>query len=84
MSAATELLVLALFVVPVGAGLWSALDANQFSEVDFTAAGTSKSLWVAVPLAGLFVCLLGLVAAALWFLVYRRRVVAAAEVRRAR
>lgn len=84
MSATTAAIAFVAFVVPVVVGLWAALDANQFSSGDFTAAGTSKALWVALPVLGVFVCLLNFVVAPLWFLLYRRRVAAAAAARRGR
>ncbi len=77
-----ELLILAViplvllgFLLP----LWAAIDAAGRPEWAFERAGTNKTLWIVLPIVGIFACgLVGLVSAILWFASYRRKVVAAA------
>ena len=75
----TELFLL-LFVVAIpGVCIWAAVDAGGQPEWAFTAAGTSKTLWVVLPLVGIFVCFVGLVAVLMWFTTFRSRVQEAAR-----
>jgi hypothetical protein len=63
-------------VVPV-VRIVAAVDAGGRPEWAFEAAGTSRTLWIVLPVVGVFVCFVGLVAAAMWFGSYRARVRAA-------
>jgi lysylphosphatidylglycerol synthetase-like protein (DUF2156 family) len=59
--------------------IWAAVDAASQPEWAFEAAGTSKTLWIVLPIAGFFVCLVGVVAAIMWFTTYKPRVENAAR-----
>ena len=69
-----ELLIVLLIVVAPGLCIWAAIDAGGQPEWAFEAAGTSKTLWVVLPIVGIFVCLVGVVAALMWFTTFRPRV----------
>jgi hypothetical protein len=75
---ATLYVVMGLFSVAViGLSIWVAVDAGSLPEWAFQRAGTSKSLWIALPLAGSATCgIVTVVAAVVWFSTYKRRVVA--------
>jgi hypothetical protein len=68
---------LAGLVVPIVC-IWAAIDAGSQPEAAFEAVGTTKTLWIVLPLVGMLVCFVGIVAAILWFTNYRPRVRAAA------
>lgn len=71
---APELLIIVfLFVIP-GVCVWAAIDAGSRPEWAFEAAGTSKVLWIVLPLVGIFVCFVGVIPALIWFTVFRSRV----------
>ena len=74
------LLVIGLFsIVPLVLGIWTAVDASHFPDVAFQRVGTSKTLWIVLPLVGIVVCgLVTIVAAIVWFSSYKPRVEAAA------
>lgn len=79
----TELLIVlfvaGLAVVPLGLGIWVAVDASRQPEGAFEAAGTSKTLWIVLPIVGVVACgIVALVAALVWFSSTRARVLAAA------
>jgi hypothetical protein len=59
--------------------IWAAVDAAGHPDWAFEAAGTSKTLWIVLPIAGLFVCVLGVVAAIMWLTTYKGRVENAAR-----
>ena len=65
--------VLVVFAIPVMC-IWAAIDAGGQPEWAFEAAGTSKTLWIVLPIVGIFVCFVGLIAAFLWFATYKPRV----------
>ena len=74
----TEVLLLfPIFLLIPALCIWTAIDASSHPEWAFEAAGTSKTLWIVLPLVGIFVCFVGIVAALMWFLSFRSRVVAA-------
>jgi hypothetical protein len=63
------------FVLPI----WAAIDAAVRPEWAFEQAGTNKTLWIVLPVVGIFACgLLGFVSAIVWFASFRGRVIAAA------
>jgi hypothetical protein len=66
-------------IVPIVLGIWTAIDASRLPEVAFERAGTSKTLWIVLPLVGMFVCgIVTIVAAIMWFSSYKPRVLASA------
>ena len=67
-------------IVPLVLGVWTAIDAGSLPDWAFERAGTSKSLWIVLPLVGLAACgLVTIVAAVLWFATYKPRVLAARD-----
>lgn len=64
-----DLLILGFFVLfgflPLVLGVWTAIDASRYPDSAFAAAGTSKTLWIVLPLVGILAC--GLVALGAWF-----------------
>jgi hypothetical protein len=74
-----ELLILFGFgifaLVPLVLGILVAIDASRFPDAAFDAAGTSKVLWIVLPLVGILVCgVVTIVAAIVWYSTYRPRV----------
>jgi len=57
--------------------IWAAIDAASQPEWAFEAAGTSKTLWIVLPIVGMFVCFVGAIAAVLWFGTYKPKVLEA-------
>jgi hypothetical protein len=57
--------------------IWAAVDASSYPEGAFDAAGTSKTLWIVLPIVGIFVCFVGIIAAVLWFGTFKSRVIQA-------
>ena len=57
--------------------IWAAIDASSYPEGAFEAAGTSKTLWIVLPIVGIFMCFVGIIASVLWFGTFRTRVVQA-------
>ena len=47
--------------------VWAAIDAASQTESAFEAAGTSKTLWIVLPIVGVFDCFMGIIVAILWF-----------------
>jgi hypothetical protein len=54
--------------------IWAAVDAASQPEWAFEAAGTTKTLWIVLPIVGIFVCFVGIIAAVLWFTNYEPKV----------
>ena len=54
--------------------IWAAIDASTYPESAFDAAGTSKTLWIVLPIVGIFMCVVGIIASFLWFGTYKTRV----------
>jgi hypothetical protein len=79
---AAELTIVAgglLGIVALVLGIWVAVDASRLPEQAFERAGTSKVLWIVLPLAGIVACgVVAIVAAIVWFTSYRPKVVQAA------
>lgn len=71
------LLFLPIFFLIPALCIWAAIDASSHPEWAFEAAGTGKTLWIVLPLVGIFVCFVGIVAALMWFTTFRARVTAA-------
>jgi hypothetical protein len=62
-------------LVPLVLGILVAIDASRFPDAAFDAAGTSKVLWIVLPLVGIVVCgVVTIVAAIVWYSSYRPRV----------
>jgi flagellar basal body-associated protein FliL len=59
--------------------IWAAVDASGKPDWAFEAAQTSKTLWIVLPIVGIFVCLVGLIASIMWFSTYKPRVEQAAR-----
>ena len=73
---------LLLGLAVLGAGIYTAVDANKYSDQAHQAAGMQKMLWViGGPLLGVIGCAccfpLGLIAPIAWFAVYKKKVEAA-------
>jgi hypothetical protein len=77
---AAELLIIGLIgIVPLVLGIVVAVDANHFPETAFRHIGTSKTLWIVLPIVGIFACgIITIVAAILWYASYRPKVAGAA------
>ena len=75
---APELLILLIGLVPLALNIWVLADAARFPGAAFQRAGTSKTLWIVLPIIGIFLCIVGLVVVILWFASFRGRVQAAA------
>jgi uncharacterized protein DUF2510 len=72
-----EILILLVFVVPV-LGIWVAIDAGSKPPWAFDRIGQNKTLWVVLPLVGIFFCgIVTIVAAVMWFASIRARVISA-------
>lgn len=67
-----------VFSLPLGLSVWALLDAAHRPEWAFALANRSRTTWVALNAAGIFVCAAGVLVAA-WYLLRVRPVVAAAE-----
>lgn len=66
----------------LGASIYTAIDANKYSDQAHQAAGAPKMLWVVgAPIAGVIGCaccfILGAIMPALWFGVYKKKADAA-------
>jgi hypothetical protein len=73
-----ELLIVLFLVIPVLA-IWVAIDASGKPDWAFERVGQNKTLWIVLPLVGIFLCgLLTIGAAIMWFASVRPKVVAAA------
>jgi membrane protease YdiL (CAAX protease family) len=69
----------AFAIVPIVLGIWTAIDASRLPDFAFERAGTSKTLWIVLPIVGMFLCgIVTIVAAIMWFTSYKPRVVEAA------
>jgi hypothetical protein len=67
-------------IVPIALGIWVAVDASSFPDWAFERAGTSKTLWIVLPLVGVVACgVITIVAVLVWFMSYKPRVVAARD-----
>jgi len=67
-------------LVSLAVGVITAVDAGSLPDWAFERAGTSKTLWIVLPLVGAFACgVVSLIAAFLWFTSYKPRVVAASR-----
>ena len=69
-----SLLVLVTLAIS-GLCIWAAIDAASRPDWAFDAAGTSKVLWIVLPIVGIFMCVVGLIASLLWFTTFRSRVI---------
>ena len=67
-------LVLLIAVAIPALCIWAAIDAASQPEWAFEAAGTTKTLWIGLPIVGIFVCFVGVIAAVLWFGTYKPKV----------
>jgi hypothetical protein len=65
-------------IIPIVLGIWVAVDAGGKPDAAFERAGTSKTLWIVLPIVGIFVCLMEVIVAIIWFVAIRPKVIAAA------
>ena len=73
-----ELLIVLFLLVPVLA-IWVAVDASSKPPWAYERAGQNKTLWIVLPIVGIFTCGLVTIAVAIvWFASIRPKVVAAA------
>jgi hypothetical protein len=72
------LIVFGFLLIPVLLGIWVAVDAGGKPDVAFERAGTSKTLWIVLPIVGIFICVMSVIVAIMWFAAIRPKVVAAA------
>jgi hypothetical protein len=63
-----------LWVVPVAVSVWVVLDVTNYSEAAFERAGTNRTLWIVLAVVGVFICMMSIVVAIVWFAAYRNRV----------
>jgi hypothetical protein len=79
-AAELAILVALLGLVPLLLGILTAVDASRLPDSAFERSGTSKTLWIVLPIAGVVACgLVAVVAAIVWFTSTKSRVVQAAE-----
>jgi sorbitol-specific phosphotransferase system component IIC len=65
-------------LVAVVLAILTVLDVAPRPESAFTRAGTNKTMWIVLPIVGVFICLIGaLVVGYVWFLNYRPKVIEA-------
>ena len=81
-NTAVSIISLVLGLAALGAGIFTAIDANKYSDQAHQAAGAPKMLWlIGAPIAGLIGCaccfILGLIMPGIWFGVYKKKVEAA-------
>jgi hypothetical protein len=68
-----------LIVVVPAVCIFAAIDAGSKPDWAFEAARTSKTLWIVLPVVGIFLFFVGVIALVLWFIVFRPRVRAAVQ-----
>ncbi len=67
-------------IVPLVLAIVVAVDASRLPETAFERAGTSKTLWIVLPIVGIFTCgIITIVAAILWFATFKPKVARAAS-----
>lgn len=73
------LVVLVAVVLGLVVPVLAAVDAGRYPESAFEQAGTSKTLWIVLPLVGIAACGVVAIGAAIgWYVSVKPRVVAAA------
>jgi uncharacterized membrane protein len=75
----SELIIVMLIVVVPAVCILTAVDAGSQPDWAFEAAGTGKALWIALPIVGVFLFFVGVIAVLVWFIAYRPRVRAAVK-----
>jgi hypothetical protein len=73
-----DILIAVGFLIPLVLGIWVAVDAGGKPNDAFERAGTSKTLWIVLPLVSIFLCVVAIVVAIIWFAAIRPKVIAAA------
>src|SRR5262245_36193247 len=53
-----DILLVMLFFIPLVLGIWVAVDAGGKPDAAFERAGTSKTLWIVLPIVGIFICVM--------------------------
>jgi hypothetical protein len=67
-----------LFLVWIGLAIWMIVDVNKYESWAFQQAGTSKALWITLPIVGALICgLLTLISLIVWNSSYKKKVQAA-------
>lgn len=76
---APELLIILLIGwIPLVCGIATAVSASKYPETAFQAIGTSKTLWIVLPIVGIFVCgFVAVIAAIIWFAKTKANIAAA-------
>ena len=76
---APELLIILLIGwIPLVCGIATAVSASKYPESAFEAVGTSKTLWIVLPIVGIFVCgFVAVIAAIIWFSKMKANIAAA-------
>lgn len=66
---APELLIILLIGwIPLVCGIATAASASKYPETAFEAIGSSKTLWIVLPVVGIFFCgFVAIIAAVIWF-----------------
>ena len=73
-------LLIVLFLLMPALAIWVAIDASGKPPWAFERAGQNKTLWIVLPLVGVFFCgIVTIVVAIIWFASIRPKVVAAAS-----
>jgi hypothetical protein len=73
-------LLIVLYLLIAALGIWVAIDAGRKPAWAFERAGQNKTLWVVLPVVGVFLCgIVTVVAAIVWFVFIRPKVDAAAS-----
>jgi hypothetical protein len=73
------LIVLVVLLIPT-LGIWVAVDAGTKPQWAFERSAQNKTLWIVLPLVGIFLCgVVTVVAAIIWFASIRPKVVAASS-----
>ena len=77
---APELLIIFILgFAPLICGIATAVSASKYPESAFEAIGTSKTLWIVLPIVGIFVCgFVAIIAAIIWFTKMKANIEAAA------
>lgn len=73
------LAVLVLNVAAIGIPVWAAVDAGRRPDAAWAAAGQNKTLWIVLPLVGIVLCGLGVIAAIVYFAAIRPKVAEAEQ-----
>jgi hypothetical protein len=68
-----------LIVAVPAACIFAAIDAGSKPDWAFEAARTNKALWIVLPVVGIVIVFVGVIALVLWFIVFQPRVTPAVQ-----